>query len=128
MANLLRRWRAPFVGGAAIWLLSFPLLTWHPASASHAVYAQGAAIAQVDAADHRLVRQLERDRAAAQAAEEALAVAASQAAAAPAAPAVQAAPPTHPPVAAPPVAPANTILIPRLGLVPPGGWDTDCGG
>src|SRR5260370_18076859 len=99
MANLLRRWRAPFVGGAAIWLLSFPLLTWHPASASHAVYAQGAAIAQVDAADHRLVRQLERDRAAAQAPEEPLAVAASQppAVAAPPPAAAQATPSTHPP-------------------------------
>jgi sortase (surface protein transpeptidase) len=130
MANLLRRWRAPLVGGAAIWLLSFPLLTWHPSASSHLVYAQAAAIAQVDAADHRLVRQLERDRAAAQAAEEALAVAGSQAAAAaaPVAPAVQAAPPAHRPVAAPPVARANTIVIPRLGLVQPVGWYTDCSG
>jgi sortase (surface protein transpeptidase) len=130
MANLLRRWRAPLVGGIAIWLLSFPLLTWHPAASSHPVYAQAAAVAQVDAADHRLVRQLERDQAAAQAAEEALAVAASQAAAmaAPATAAVQAAPPAHRPVAAPPIVRANTIVIPRLGLVQPVGWYTDCGG
>ena len=130
MAHLLRRWRAPLVGGVAIWLLSFPLLTWHPASASHPVYAEGLAIFQADTEDHLLVRQLERDRAVAQAAEEALAVAASQAAAvaASAAPAVQAAPPAHHPVAAPPVVRANTIVIPRLGLVQPVGWYTDCSG
>jgi sortase (surface protein transpeptidase) len=134
MANLLRRWRGPLVGGVAVWLLSFPLLTWHPAAASHPVYAQAAAVAQADAADHPLVRQLERERAAAraaaQAAEEALAVAARQAAAvaAPAAPAVQAAPPARRPVAAPPVVRANTIVIPRLGLVQPVGWYTDCSG
>jgi sortase (surface protein transpeptidase) len=137
MAHLLRRWRAPLVGGVAIWLLSFPLLTWHPTASIHPVYAQGVAIAQADAADHRLVRQLERDRAAAraaaqaaaQAAEEALAVAASQAAAvaAPAAAAVQPAPAPHP-VAAPPAVHANTIVIPRLGLVQPVGWYSDCSG
>src|SRR2546430_16557892 len=68
MAILLRRWRAPLVGGVAIWLLSFPLLTWHPTASIHPVYAQGVAIAQADAADHRLVRQLERERVVAQAA------------------------------------------------------------
>jgi sortase (surface protein transpeptidase) len=130
MANLLRRWRGPLVGGVAIWLLSFPLLTWHPASASHPVFAQGVAIAQVDVSDHRLVLQLERERAAARAAEEALVLAASQAAAlaAPAAPAVQAAPPAHRAVAVPPVVHANTLVIPRLGLVQPVGWYTDCSG
>jgi sortase (surface protein transpeptidase) len=118
------------VGGVAIWLLSFPLLTWHPASASHPVFTQGVAIAQVDVSDHGLVRQLERQRATVRAAEEALAVAASQAAAvaASAAPAVQAAPPARRPVAAPPVVRANTIVIPRLGLVQPVGWYTDCSG
>ena len=69
MATLLRRWRAPLVGGVAIWLLSFPLLTWHPSASIHPVYAQGVAIAQADAADHRLVRQLERERVVAQAAQ-----------------------------------------------------------
>ena len=133
MANLLRRWRAPLVGGAAIWLLSFPLLTWHPASASHPVYADGVAIVKADAADHRLLRQLVRERvvavqiaAAAQAAGNALALAAS--AAAPGTLAAQAAPPAHRPVAAPPVVRANTIVIPRLGLVQPVGWYTDCSG
>ena len=130
MANLLRRWRGPLVGGVAIWLLSFPLLTWHPASASHPVFAQGVAIAQVDVSDHRLVRQVERERATTLAADEARVLAASQAAAvaAPAAPAVQAAPPAHRAVAAPPVVRANTIVIPRLGLVQPVGWYTDCSG
>ena len=130
MANLLRRWRGPLVGGVAIWLLSFPLLTWHPASASHPVFAQGVAIAQVDVSDHGLVRQLERQRAAVRAAEEARVLAASQAAAvaAPAAPAAQAALPAHRSVAAPPVVRANTIVIPRLGLVQPVGWYTDCSG
>jgi sortase (surface protein transpeptidase) len=138
MAILLRRWRAPLVGGVAIWLLSFPLLTWHPTASSHLVYAQAAAIAQADAADHRVVRQLERERvvaqaaarAAAQAAEEAQALAASQAAAAaaPAAPAMLAPAAAARPVGAPPVVRANTIVIPRLGLVQPVGWYSDCSG
>ena len=137
MANLLRRWRGPLIGGVAIWLLSFPLLVWHPASASKPVYAEGLAIAKVDAADHRLLRQMVGEpvvatqvaaatKAAAEAAQ-ALALAAS-ATAAPAAPAVQAAPAARRPVAAPPVVRANTIVIPRLGLVQPVGWYTDCSG
>jgi sortase (surface protein transpeptidase) len=136
MANLLRRWRGPLLGGVAIWLLSFPLLMWHPTAASHPVYAAGVAIAKDDAADHRLVRQLQRDRmvaaqaAAARAAAEALAVAASQAAvaAAPAATAVQPAPPAARPVVAPAAVRANTVVIPRLGLVQPVGWYSDCSG
>ncbi|HEY4872497.1 MAG TPA: sortase [Candidatus Dormibacteraeota bacterium] len=137
MANLVRRWRAPLVGGVAIWLLSFPLLTWHPVAAIHPVYAGGVAIASADAADHRLVRQLERERvaaaqaaaeAAAQAAAEALAQAAkaAAAAAAQAALAVQAAPPPNRPAPAPLAVRANTIVIPRLGLVQPVGWYGDC--
>jgi sortase (surface protein transpeptidase) len=133
MANLVRRWRGPLVGGVAIWLLSFPLFMWHPAAASHPVYAEGVAVAKADAADHLLVRQLERDRvvaaqaAAARAAAEALAVAASQAAAdAPAATAVPPAPAAARPVAPAPAVRANTIVIPRLGLVQPVGWYTDC--
>ncbi|HEX9095482.1 MAG TPA: sortase [Candidatus Dormibacteraeota bacterium] len=136
MANLLRRWRGPLLGGVAIWLLSFPLLVWHPAAASQPVYAAGVAIAKEDAADHRLVRQVERDRmvaaqaAAARAAAEAQAVAASQAAvaAAPAATTVQPATPAARPVAAPVAVRANTIVIPRLGLVQPVGWYGDCSG
>ena len=136
MANLLRRWRGPLIGGVAIWLLSFPLLMWHPAAASQPVYAAGVAIARDDAADHRLVGQLVRDRvvaaqaAAARAVQEALALAASQAvvATAPAATAVQPAPPAARPVSAPTAVLANTIVIPRLGLVQPVGWYSDCSG
>ena len=134
MAPLLRRWRTPLLGGVAIWLLSFPLLTWHSTASSHPVYVQAAAMAQADAADHRLVRRLERERvvaqAAARAAQEALAVSASQAAAvaAPASTPVQPAPPAPRPVVAPPAVRANTIVIPRLGLVQPVGWYSDCSG
>ena len=136
MANLLRRWRGPLLGGVAIWLLSFPLLMWHPAAASHPVYAAGVAIANDNAADHRLVRQLQQDRmvaaqaAAARAAAEALAVAASQAAvaAAPAPTAAHSAPPAARAVVAPAAVRANTIVIPRLGLVQPVGWYSDCSG
>jgi sortase (surface protein transpeptidase) len=141
MANLLRRWRGPLIGGVAIWLLSFPLLIWHPASASQPVYADGLGIANADAVDHRLLRQLVGERvvaaqvaaaqaAAAQAAADALAQAARAAVAlaAPAAAGVQAAPPARRTVAAQPVVRANTIVIPRLGLVQPVGWYTDCSG
>ncbi|HXN00994.1 MAG TPA: sortase [Candidatus Dormibacteraeota bacterium] len=137
MANLLRRWRAPLVGGVAIWLLSFPLLMGHPAAASHPVYADGVAIAKADAVDHRLVRQIEQERAVAAqavalAAAEALAQAAkaaaeaAAAAAAQAAPVVQAAPPPNRPAPAPVAVRANTIVIARLGLVQPVGWYGDC--
>jgi len=136
MANLLRRWRGPLIGGVAIWLLSFPLLMWHPAAASQPVYAAGVAIARDDSADHRLVGQLVRARviaaqaAAARAAQEALALAASQAAmaSAPVATAVQPAAPAARPVPAPASVRANTIVIPRLGLVQPVGWYSDCSG
>jgi hypothetical protein len=30
MAGVLRRWRAPLLGGVAVWLLSFPLVASHP--------------------------------------------------------------------------------------------------
>src|ERR1700687_5884428 len=133
MANLLRRWRAPLMGVFAIWLLSFPLLMWHPAAASHPAYAEGVATAEADATDHRLVRQIERDRvaaaqAAADAAAEALAQAAkaAAAAAAQAATAAQAAPPPNRPAPAPVAVRANTIVIPRLGLVQSVGWYSDC--
>jgi sortase (surface protein transpeptidase) len=137
MANLLRRWRGPLIGGVAIWVLSFPLLMWHPASATRPVYAQGVAIVRADAEDHRLVRQLERERQvaqaaarAAQAAEAAQALAASQAeaAAASAATAAQPAPAAARPAPAPPAVRANSMVIPRLGLVQPVGWYSDCSG
>jgi sortase (surface protein transpeptidase) len=133
MANLLRRWRGPLIGGVAIWLLSFPLLTWHPAAASQPVHAAGVATARSDAAEQRLVRQVQRDQmvaAQAAAAQAAAALAASQAAmaSAPVATVVQPAPPAAHPVAAPVAVRTNTIVIPRLGLVQPVGWYSDCSG
>ena|SRR5437773_7185192 len=129
MAGLLRRWRAPLLGGIAVWLVSFPLITSHPApitSASAAHRAEGAA---VEAGDHRLFVQRAREEQAALAALQVLAAAAAATpmpvAAAPFANAVPAvAPAPKPPPA--PVARANTIVIPRLGLSQPVGWYSDC--
>src|SRR6266567_3315365 len=102
MAGLLRRWRAPLLGGIAVWLLSFPLITSHPAAitwASAAHHAEGAA---VEAGDHRLFVQRAREEQAALAALQVLAAAATPlpVAAAPVANAVQPiapAPPKPPP-------------------------------
>jgi sortase (surface protein transpeptidase) len=118
MAGVLLRWRARLLGGVAVWLLSFPLLTSHPtpiamASAAHAVQR-----AASDAAHRGLIRQEVRE-------EQALA-AVQVLVAAPVASAVQ---PVAPPTPqAPPalVARANTIVIPRLGLSQPVGWYSDC--
>jgi hypothetical protein len=129
MAGVLRRWRAPLLGGVAIWLLSFPLLTSHSTtittSASAAHRAQGAS---EEAGDHRLVLQRAREEQAALAALQVLAAAAATpvpVAAAPVANAVQAVAP--PPAPAPaPVVRANSIVIPRLGLSQPVGWYSDC--
>jgi hypothetical protein len=129
MAGLLRRWRAPFLGGIAIFLLSFPLLTSHPtpitsASAAHSV--QGASI---EAGDHRLFVQRAREEQAALAALQVLVTAAAATpmavVAAPIANPVQPVAPPPPPAPAP-VARANMIVIPRLGLNQPVGWYSDC--
>src|SRR5438552_3772825 len=126
MAGLVRRWRAPLVGGIAIWLLSFPLLTSHPATATLAA-AHGNRPANLAAVQHRLARQLALDEHLARAATDAPA-------AAPAAPLVAAAvqnpaPQTAPAPLSAPVAPvvrANSIMIPRLGLNLSIGWYSDC--
>ena len=128
MAGFLRRWRAPLLGGIAIFLLSFPLLTSHPtpvtwASAAHRVQAD-----RVEAEDHRLFQQRAREQQAALAASPALAEAAATPmplVSAPLASAVQQAAPAPQPAAAP-VVRANTIVIPRLGLSQPVGWYSDC--
>jgi sortase (surface protein transpeptidase) len=128
MAGVLRRWRAPLLGGVAVWLLSFPLLTSHPtpttiASAAHAVQR-----ASNDAVQRGLLRQELREEQALAAMQVLAAAAASPMplVAAPAANAVQrvAAPAPQPPPAL--VARANTIVIPRLGLNQPVGWYSDC--
>jgi hypothetical protein len=127
MAGLVRRWRAALLGGIAIWLLSFPLFTTHPATATLAA-AHGSRPANLAAVQHRLARQLALDehlaRAAADAPVATPAVAPLVAAAVPN-PAPQAAPaPPSAPVA--PVVRANTIVIPRLGLSLSVGWYSDC--
>ncbi len=130
MAGLLRRWRAPLLGGIAVWLLSFPVITSHPApitSASAAHRAEGVA---VEAGDHRLFVQRAREEQAALAALQVLAAAAAATpmpvAAAPVANAVPVVAPAAPKPPLAPVARANTIVIPRLGLSQPVGWYSDC--
>jgi sortase (surface protein transpeptidase) len=126
MAGFVRRWRGPLLGGIAVWLLSLPLVTSHPATKSHPVYAQAVALRDTEASDHLLVRRLlQEQRAAIEAAAASAAVAAAsaqvpaQAAGQPS----QAAAPARP---APLAVRANTIVIPRLGLVQPVGWYGDC--
>src|SRR2546425_960714 len=129
MAGLLRRWRAPLLGGIAVWLLSFPLITSHPAAPKSALAARGTEGASDEAGDHRLFVQRAREEQAALAALQVLAAAAATpmpVVAAPianAVPAIAPAPPKPPPA---PVARANTIVIPRLGLSQPVGWYSDC--
>jgi sortase (surface protein transpeptidase) len=125
MAQLFVRWRAPLLGGIAIWLLSFPLLVSHPVSVKP-VEAHAAKTVDIKVSDQGLFQQLAH--------EEQLALAASKTVAAAAVPPpVAAAPvaiaPRPAPAAAPPASPAvhaNNIVIPRLGLNQPVGWYTDC--
>jgi hypothetical protein len=126
MGRVWRRWRAPLLGGVALWLLSFPLLTSHPATVTP-VAAHGVKTVGAEWNDHGLVLQFQR--------QEQLALAASQAVAAlaspsplVAAPVAAAVPPAAPPAAAPaaPAVHANNVVIPRLGLNQPVGWYSDC--
>jgi hypothetical protein len=128
MASVLRRWRAPFLGGLAIFILSFPLVISHPAAVITASAAHRVLVDRSEAGDHALAVQLGREQ---RAALRALQVAAEAAASpmplvsAPLANAVQQAAPA--PQAAPPlVVRANTIVIARLGLSQPVGWYSDC--
>jgi len=130
MANVVLRWRRPLIMGAGIWLLTFPLLTWHPAAASHPTQATSVVISSTEADEHRLMRQLARQASAALEAAQALAAATTPAP--PAAPLVASAAGQPAPAIQPRPAPlavrANTILIPRLGLSQPVGWYRDCMG
>ncbi|HVH64765.1 MAG TPA: sortase [Candidatus Acidoferrum sp.] len=131
MARVWRRWRLPLLGGVAVWLLSFPLLTSHPQPivpvAAHNVKTTTA----IEWNEHGMVLQILHQEQLAQAASQAVAalaspsplVAAPVATAVPA-PAVAAPPPPPPPP--PPLAHANNIVIPRLGLNQPVGWYSDC--
>lgn len=136
MAQVWRRWRAPLLGGLALWLLSFPLLTSHPKPVTP-VAAASIETAPADWFDQALLQQaLHQEQVALTAASKAVAalVSPSPLVAAPAATAVPMAAPAVPvpaPVAppAPPPAPAvhaNNIVIPRLGLNQPVGWYGDC--
>jgi len=130
MATALRRWRRPLITGVGIWLLSLPLLTWHPAAASHPIQATSVAAWNTGASDHLLVRQLDRETRAALEAAPGLAASTTPAspAAAVAAPAVGRTAPAIQPRPAPLAVRANTVVIPRLGLSQPVGWYRDCMG
>ena len=130
MANALRRWRRPLITGVGIWLLSLPLLTWHPAAASHPIQGTSVAAWNTEASDHLLVRQLDRQTRAALEAAQALAASTTPASptAAVAAPAVGRTAPAIQPRPAPLAVRANTVVIPRLGLSQPVGWYRDCMG
>src|SRR5438874_12556693 len=81
MADRVLRWRRPLIIGVGIWLLTFPLLTWHPAAASHPVHVTSTPPVHLtsmpawnnEAADHRLVRQQAQEAPTALAAAQALA-------------------------------------------------------
>jgi hypothetical protein len=129
MAALLRRWRAPLLGGVAVWLLSFPLLTTsHPAPITMASAANPVQRASSDVAHLGLLkRELKEEQALA--ALQVLATAAASPMPLVAAPVASAIQPVAPPTPQPRpalVARANTIVIPRLGLSQPVGWYSDC--
>ena len=127
MSRFVRRWRAPLLGGVAVWLLSFPLLTSHPTPVTPVMAAQRVKAADVEAGDRRVVLQRAREQ-------QAALLAQMLAAAATPVPPVSAllASAVHPialaprPAPAAPVVRANTIVIPRLGLSQPVGWYSDC--
>lgn len=126
MAQLWQRWRAPILGGVAVWLLSMPLLMSHPAAAVASVARMQASVT-VDTGDHAVVLGIRREHPAQGVIAPASPMPLSStstlvahAAIAPAAPPRPAAPPAAPTVH------ANNIVIPRLGLNQPVGWYGDC--
>ena len=60
MAMLLHRWRAPLLGGIAVWLLSFPLLTSRPAPVLMPLSAHSAVTVGVEADLHGLLQEIAR--------------------------------------------------------------------
>jgi sortase (surface protein transpeptidase) len=127
MARFARRWRAPLIGGVAVWLLSFPLLTSRPTPVTPVLAAQRVKGADVEAGDRRVVLQRAREQQATLLAQ-VLAAAATKVplVSAPRASAVQPVPLAPQSAPAAPVVRANTIVIPRLGLSQPVGWYSDC--
>ena len=128
MAMLLRRWRAPLLGGIAVWLLSFPLLTSRPAPVLKPLSAHSAVTVGVEADLHGLVQEIARTRQVAVGASRVAAAASTPAAVTSASLATAGQPVTPPRPAAAPVAAvrANNLVIPRLGLNQPVGWYSDC--
>src|ERR1700732_2258507 len=111
MAGVLRRWRAPLLGGVAVWLLSFPLVASHPTAITLASAAHPVETASSDAVHRGLIKEEQ-----ALAAMQVLAAAAASPMPLVAAPMATAVRPVAPPAPqAPPalVARANTIVIPR---------------
>ncbi len=102
MAGFWRRWRAPLLGGLAVWLLSFPLITSHPAAITPASAAHRTPGAAVEAGDHRLFVQHGREEQAALAALQVLAAAAVTAMPVVAAPVANAVPAVAPAAPKPP--------------------------
>ena len=125
MAQLFARWRAPLLGGIAIWLLSFPLLVSHTSPIKPVV--AHASTVGIKAGDHRLFQQLIHEERWALSASKVVAAAVTPppAAVAPLPPAEVQAQPAPPQVLGPAVR-ANNIVIPRLGLNQPVGWYSDC--
>jgi sortase (surface protein transpeptidase) len=120
MAERWRRWRAPLLGGIALWLVSVPLLIGHPVAATSGKSTRP--VAAVEISDQVLMRQLARRQAVAVAAARTIGTLAaatpqwSTAALASSQTAPRPAPAVH----------ANDIVIPRLGLNQPVGWYSDC--
>ncbi|MDQ6883306.1 MAG: sortase [Candidatus Dormibacteraeota bacterium] len=134
MVHLLQRWRTPLLTGIGLWILSFPLLTSHPAVATRPVAAAQVStrtesghlgLARKLAVAVRPVPAVEAVSGAATTAYEA--AIATQVATAP----VVAAAPAAPAAVAPPrpvrsAVGANWIVVPRLGVSLSVGWYGDC--
>jgi sortase (surface protein transpeptidase) len=126
MAERWRRWRAPLLGGIAVWLMSVPLLMGHPVAATSIKSAEPVAAVQIT--DHVLLRRLARSQAATAGTARTIGTLAAPqgtttaATAARGVTAALSAPPQRPA----PAVHANDIVIPRLGLNQPVGWYSDC--
>jgi sortase (surface protein transpeptidase) len=129
MATLVRRWRAPLLGGFAVWLLSLPLVTSHAAAPLKPVAARTVVTLGIQADLGVIANQMARERQVALTVSRVAAAAASPAAtpvAAAASAARQLLPNPPRPAPATVAVRANNIVIPRLGLNQPVGWYSDC--
>src|SRR2546421_11298952 len=124
MAEVWRRWRGAFLGGIAVWLMTFPLLLSHPAAAA-APTVHVARAAGVAAGDRALLRKLGQRQQLALASSRIIAADVPSPTPDSVAPAMAPARVAVAPRPAPAVH-ANNIVIPRLGLNQPVGWYSDC--